>query len=304
MSAGNVRGIKKAAIAAAAALSAFALSGCGASLTVSEYTENGKRVNVFELSIDDDTVRKMEDTAAADASTGAKYTVPEYFYELLSSPGFDCELVDANRTPEAYTAVYRKTYDGATDLETFGAKLEFMTTYTQNPFVRKYDSVAENPFNGVRAKYDAVLPNESTTIIQRLKNGVKTVDEYGEISVLFPSVTDAFPYLKDVDPSGLLLEYAYTGSRRMKSSGTAVKLDRKNNAYVFGRYFDTIDTTIEFEYNRPVPYGWYVTALAAGGLTIAAIALATRKKKDKPTLLDRFPYNPEQYRDYDSHLPM
>ncbi len=52
-----------------------------------------------------------------------------------------------------------------------------------------------------------------------------------------------------------------------------------------------------------MPYGWYLVALAAGGAVLAVILIVTREKKKKPTLLDRFPYNPEEYRDYEVRLP-
>ena len=115
--------------------------------------------------------------------------------------------------------------------------------------------------------------------------------------------SDAFPYLKDADPDGLLLNYSRVGSKRMESSGTVARTDGKNSEYVFSRYFDDAQTTVDFEYRRPVPYGWYLTALGAGAVTLAVFLIITRAKKTKTTLLDRFPYNPEEYRDYDNNLP-
>ena len=90
----------------------------------------------------------------------------------------------------------------------------------------------------------------------------------------------------------------------MESSGTAVK-SGDSTAYVFTRYFDDTDTYMEYEYKRAVSYGWYMTAIAAGAIVFGVIILVTRtkKQKQKPTLLDRFPYNPEEYRGYDDNLP-
>ncbi|MCM1367894.1 MAG: hypothetical protein NC184_03675 [Roseburia sp.] len=284
---------------AAICFSAALLTGCGASLTLYDYTENGKRYNVYELSIDADTVAKMEATAASDAD-GKKYTVPDYFYSLFA--GFGYELKSASLDGEAFVASYMRVVSSEPDLFKVGTTPEFTTTYTENPFVRTYTSSAENPFNGVRAAYDGVLPDQSSTIIQQLKNGKIARDDNGDRIVLFPSVQDAFPYLKGLDVDGLLLNYARTGSSRMESSGRRKVYDG-TGYYVFSRYFDTTDGTVEFKYKRPVAYGWYLVALAAGGATVAVIAVMTRTKKQKPTLLDRFPYNPEEYRDYDSHLP-
>ena len=174
--------------------------------------------------------------------------------------------------------------------------------HTENPFIRTYVSTAANPFNGVRKRYDSVQPLQSVTMLDRIKNGAVVRDENGETVVYQPALADAFPYLKGVNLDGLLLNYVRYGSERMDSSGTKVKTD-DGTAYVFSRYFDDTDNYIEYEYRRAVPYGWYLVALAAGGVVLVIILLVTRTKKQKPTLLDRFPYNPEEYRDYDSHLP-
>lgn len=284
---------------AAICFSAAMLTGCGASLTLYDYTEDGKRYNVYELAIDADTVHQMEATAASDAD-GKKYTVPDYFFSLFN--GFGYELKSAEMNTDGFVASYIRLVSTEPDLFKTGTTPEFTTTHTENPFVRTYTSSAENPYNGVRAAYDRVLPDQSSTLIQQLKNGKVTIDDNGDRTVVFPSVQDAFPYLKGMDVDGMLLNYARTGSSRMDSSGRK-KIYDGAEYYVFSRYFDDTDSAIEFKYKRPVTYGWYLVALAAGGATVAIIAAATRTKKQKPTLFDRFPYNPEEYRDYDSHLP-
>ena len=189
------------------------------------------------------------------------------------------------------------------DLDRRGTAVEFTASYKDNPFIRKVELVAKNPFNGVRKAYEAIEPLQSSTMLERIKNGVVARDEYNELVTVFPSVRDAFPYLKDADPDGLLLNYSRVGSKRMESSGKVARTDGKNSEYVFSRYFDDALTTVDFEYRRPVPYGWYLTALGAGAVTLAVFLIITRAKKQKPTLLDRFPYNPEEYRDYDNNLP-
>lgn len=277
---------------------AVALSGCGASLTVYDYTSDGVRYNEYALSLERPLVDRMEQSAAEVG--GTKYTVPEYFYELFGMYGY--ELVSATLTDKGYDALYRKKFasaTAATELYTVGTSPDFTYEYSDGPFVRDITATADNPFNGVRAAYDAVEPGKSGRLIQQLKNGVVS-REYGEEIVLFPAVQDAFPYLRGVDLDGLLLNYVMNGSSRMNSSGSNID---GSGAFVFSRYFDDSDATLEFTYKRPMPYGWYLTAFLVGVLTVVAIWLATRPKKDKPTLLDRFPYNPEEFRDYDSHLP-
>ena len=281
------------------------LCGCGASLTLHDYVQDGVRINEYELTIDRDTVTRMESGAAYDPE-GEKYTVPSYFRELFGSYGY--ELVAASSTDAGYTARYRKRFYGDITPELYeitGSVPSYETEIKRNPFTAEVTRSADNPFNGVRAAYDGVTdPDVSGKIIEQLKNGRIAFDEYNERVVLFPAVQDAFPYLKGIDPDRLLLGFSVDGSSRMKSNGASAKLDGDYSRYVFSRYFDNTERKMVFEYARPVPYGWYIVALAAGGVVVAAFVLATRTKKQKPNLLDRFPYNPEEFRDYDSHLPM
>lgn len=278
---------------------ALMLTGCGATLSVYDYSEDGVRYHRYDLALSNETVDNMERTAAIDAD-GNRYTVSGYFAQLFGDFGYT--LVNASVADGTYTVSYRKAVTDGGDLAENGTAVDFTATHTQNIFVRTYTSVSENPFNGVRQNYDNVLPLRSTTVLERIKNGAVAHDENGETIVSFPALTDAFPYLKGVDPDGLLLNYVRYGSDRMESSGQKV-YDQNGTAYVFSRYFDDTTTYLEYEYKRAVPYGWYLTAVAAGVIVWGVIMLVTRTKKQKPTLLDRFPYNPEEYRDYDSHLP-
>ncbi len=264
----------------AVAVAAPLLAGC-AEVTVYDYSDGEYRYNVYELEIDADTVARMEATAATDAD-GKKYDVPDYFREMFSRLGY--ELVDASNFGGAYVATFEKKFglSGETELDEFGTPVKYTAEYIDNPFVRDITLTADNPFNGVREKYDATPQYQTATALAQLKNGWGAFDEFGEWHVSFPSVTDAFPYLKTVDPDGLLLNYAIAGSSRMQSSGTSKRIDADNSRYEFSRYFDDSDAQMLFEYKRPIVYGWYIAALAAGGATIAIFLIVTRKKnKDK-----------------------
>lgn len=278
---------------------ALILTGCGATLSVYDYDEDGVRYHMYELSIDNDTVANMERTAITDAD-GNKYTVQGYFARLFAD--YDYTLVSATYTDGKYTVRYRKQVIDGGELAELGTKVDFTTTHTENPFIRTYTATSANPFNGVREAYDSVQPLRSSTVLERIKNGAVAHDAHGETVVSLHAIDQAFPYLKSVNPDGLLLNYVRYGSDRMESSGRKITAD-KGTAYVFSRYFDDTDTYIQYKYKGAVPYGWYMVAIAAGALTFGLIILVTRVKKQKPTLLDRFPYNPEQYRDYDSNLP-
>lgn len=279
---------------------ALLLTGCGASLTVYDGTENGVRYNTYELTLDCKLVERMENTATT-APNGKRYTVESYFYELFRD--FGCELISATRNENVYTASYRKSVPSDGKLFGLDTAVEYKTTHTDNLFVRTYTSTAQNPFNGLRENYDAIEPLRATTVLEQLKNGAVARDEYGELVVARPSLVDAFPYLKGMSPDGLLLNYVRYGSARTQISGNMKNLGNNKAAYVFSRYFDSLDRDMTLVYRRASPLGWYIVATMAGTLTFALIMFLTRQKKKKTTLLDRFPYNPEQYRDYDSHLP-
>ncbi len=309
-----IKKLRRAAVVLAVVLAAALLTGCGASVTVTAYDENGVRCNEYTVRIPTAAVENMEKTAATDGN-GEKYTVGGYLALLFT--GFDCTLVDSRITDKEYVAVYKKTFSdrppktvepagfvSESRLRDIAEQISYSTDLTRNPFVRHYRSVSVNPFNGVRAAYDSVRPGQSATVIQRLKNGLVSTDAAtGEQIVMLPSVQDAFPYLDGLDVSGLLLNYATVGATRMDSSGKKRELDSDSAEYVFSRYFDDTEREIVFEYSRPEVYGWYLVALAAGAVVIAVFVIVTREKKQKPTLLDRFPYNPEEYRDYETRLP-
>ncbi len=285
----------------AIAVCAIFLTGCGATLTVYDYTADGVHYNMYELNIDAVTAANME-ASAITAPDGKKYTVASYFYDFFDDYGY--ELVSAHTTDKGYTASYRKALYGVGELFEYGTPVEFKYTYTQNLFYRTTDALSENPFNGVREAYDNVSEMQSVTPIERLKNGSVAFDENGDVVIGRHALTEAFPYLKTLNTDGMLLNYVRYGSARMDSSGTVIASRDNTAAYLFSRYFDRTDAKIEFMYKNAVPYGWYIVAITGGGIALGVILLITRQKKQKPSLLDKFPYNPEEYRDYDSHLPM
>lgn len=296
--------LKRVSVIVALVVCAFVLTGCGASLSVYDYTaSDGTRYNEYELSISRETLARMEKSAINDLS-GKKYTAKSYFYQLFEFYGYN--IVSATDDDNGYKAVFRKAVTYTSELDSVCGTVEFTRERVHNGFVATVTSTADNPFNGVRQKYDDVQPNQAATVLQQLKNGRVSIDEYGDVKVDLPSVIAAFPYLQTVDMSGFLLNYGRIETVRAKSSGIAyAQSDGDTAVYVFPRYFDYTETQIQIITKRAVSYGWYAVALAAGLATVAIIAIITREKRQKttPTLLDRFPYNPEEYRDYNSYLP-
>ena len=266
---------------------AVILTGCGASVTVYDYTSGGMRYNMYELELDSTVAASMERTAAVDAD-GTPYTVKGYFTEFFRGCGYEPVLASDNG--KLVRLGFRKALSGDSELDKAGSVVAFETTYKENAFVRTYTAASPNPFNGVREAFDGVEPDVSTTALERLKNGIVTFDEYGGRHVSFLGIYDAFPYLKTQDPDGLLLSYVRTAARRMTSSGTTTEQTESYAEYKFDRYFDVSAAQIMFEYKRPVPYGWYLTALGVGATALAVMLIIVRakEKSDKPDILDIF----------------
>ncbi len=258
------------------AVVAMLLTGCGASISVYDYTENGVRYNEYEVTIDNAVVAEMERTATTDRY-GETYTVASYLESLFGEYGYS--LVDASKTDVAYTAAFRKAIAGEPELYRVGNAVEFVTETDSGAFVRTYTASAKNPFDGVREKFDALESGQAYTVLDRIKFGVTAHDEYNEPVIVFPSVYTAFPYLDGMSPDGLRLDYSRNGSSRMKSSGAAIELGNKTSKYTFSRYFDGTDNVIVFEYKRPVPYGWYAVAVAVGGIVLAIFAIVVKRKR-------------------------
>ena len=270
-----MRRLRLAIAAVFALIAATVLVGCTASVAVYDYTENGVRYTEYEIALDGEAVTALESTAGSDAD-GNKYTVEQYLYRLFTDYGYS--LVRAKRADGGYTVVFRKATEGEPELFAYGTSPKFVATSKANPFIRTYTAVSPSPFNGLRAAYESIPAERSATMLERIKNGLIARNEYGDKTEVFPSIETAFPYTAGANKDGLLLKYRRVGSERTASSGTATPIGNRNVMYEFARYFDTVDTDITLEYKRPVPYGWYLVAIAAGGGIFAAVFAVLRRK--------------------------
>lgn len=261
--------------AALIAITAAIFVGCGASVAVYDYTDGGVRYNEYEISVEDSAIELIEQDAAVDKD-GNKYTLSGYLYALFTEFGY--ELTEATDVDGVYTVKYRKAVYGASELDRYGTAVEFTATSTSDPFVRTITSVSPNPFNGLRKSYDSIQKGRSSTILERIKNGLTVFDENRDTTTVFPAIDEAFPSLRSMNYDGLLLKYVRVGSDRMESSGVATPIGNRTVRYEFVRYFDDSETQITFEYKRAVPYGWYVAAILIGAGVFAAVTYAATKK--------------------------
>lgn len=289
---------------------AFALSGCGASITVSEFYINGEYYNDIELRAPSELVQTLNDSAVT--VNNKKWTFPAYVSALMtgSDTNFDYTEITAEIQDSGdYVFVYRKRFLSreTADLALMsGTIVKTVSTQSTNGFIKSISTTSPNPFNNLRKNYDDIVnPNASTTRLQILKNGVKVRQvNTNEFVTLFPSFTEAFPAAKNYELDSLMLSVLqYVNSNRRASSGEMVSSDSQGAVYKFTRPFDTYDRTVDYDYTRIDALGWSLMSLLIGGIVILVIALITHKKPPKETLPDRFPYNPETFKDIDINLP-
>ena len=122
--------------------------------------------------------------------------------------------------------------------------------------------------------------------------------------VVCPSFFAAFPAAGNY--ADLVLQNFWYASKKMNvvcdgeydTTDEYGNIDRKTSSYLFSKYLHDGETFVEYEYFRADPTGWYLVALLGGGLAVlivigvAKYADTQKKKPQKPTLKEQFPYDP------------
>lgn len=293
---------------------AVLLTGCGASVDVYAYAYDGGYANEVHIRLDLQATDAMNASSIeaypqADEVSGLRaWTVEEYFTELMTSPtvGLDYELLSTIKDGEL-TMAFVKRFATSAELDTNNlyAVPDVVSTTTTNGFLYHRVRTRENPFNGLRTAYDESF--DSTGFIGKLKNGMGYyVDEEGSDRYyhhLFPSLVTAFPIAETYDLSDIGLNYIEIGNARRGNNGYEVSASPQSSYYVFERNFDYEYSQVIYDYNTVNTVGWYILAVVIGGIVLLAILFFTSKKKPKSGLVDKFPYNPEKYKDINSNLP-
>ncbi len=132
-------------------------------------------------------------------------------------------------------------------------------------------------------------------------------DDKGNVyTKLLPGLTEAFPAVNLDAYTNVLLRNYWYASKKMNvnydnkvgaadSDGTP---DTYGVYYLFEKTVGEGDTTVEYEYYRADPTGWYLVAIAVGGLTVLIAYLVARNKKRRQEkqppakVQDSFPYDP------------
>lgn len=124
-----------------------------------------------------------------------------------------------------------------------------------------------------------------------------------------PALWEAFPYaeemLKNAGYRDVVLRNFWYASRHINSNcvrTVAAKdsdgvTDRFGRYYVFEKDMGKGDTTVEYEYYRADPTGWYILAIVLALLTVGLVYLIARqreknKSRQPQQVQDSFPYDP------------
>lgn len=268
--------VKKAGKPAAAAVLAvlvLALTGCNASVNLYSYTTDEYYVQTLEIRMSDTLRKTIEDSAGAVAGTSEKWKLTAWLRDLslllTFSDGSRYEYSGyKTENGDFVVPLVRKVPLSALDDQEDD---EEVTVVRKNYFwFYTYEITEPNPFNGLRADYDA---GTEDTVMGYIKNGVW---ENG-VQIL-PSLTEAFPVIAGYDPSDLKLNLYLAFSDTISATGTWTTVDGRRYC-LYERSFDDAQHTITYKYRLPNSVGWNVTALVIAAIVVAAILLATRKEK-------------------------
>ncbi len=285
--------------------------GCGAAgIDLVSYSDG--ELYHYELCISVSTEKRndIERTAAFKPySREERWTVSEWVRVLTENMGFKdgsrFEYVSEATVDGYFVMNYERVFDPSfyDDEEDDGETDENYKVERKNYFY-VYETVitASNPFNGYRAQYDGAKEGEGS-LMSIIKYGIKINVGGGSFTVL-PALTEAFPALEGANLDLLSVSYSIPAGSVGFSSGETVRING-SKFYRFERLLDDEELTLTYSYLSPNAYGWYITIIAIGALTVGLILLATtkKKKKVKPSDKDMFPYDPFDENKHKDNLP-
>lgn len=286
---------KKLIVCIVSLCAACTLTACGASVSMYTGSTASYYTQTLEIRLPASVYNVMEKTAAVKPGTYARWKFTEWLYALSqlvsfsdgTSYEYDGYMTDPKNN-DFVAQLTRKIPIDAAD----GSDEESETSQTVKNYFYAYavEVTQPNPFNGLRTDYDTAAPGQNGSVTQMIKNGIGYYREDVYVEVL-PSLAKAFPATAGYDPGSLKLNLYLNGSSKMVSTGTKVTIDSKTY-YLWERAFDDREETITYKYYRPNSLGWNITAIVAASAVAGIILLATRGKKQKETLLERYPYDP------------
>lgn len=300
--------IKKLTVIFLMVFTLFSATACGASVSLYTGSENGNTVYFLEARLPLSLYGNIQQSGAERHEIGQppKWRLEDWLAEfsryVMFTDGSMFEYEGYSIDSNEYVATFKRTVTPNS-----GGSGSNDDSEDDNVVIKDYfyfyavEVTEENPFNGLRSEYDAAVPGQSGTLMQMIKNGIGYFDDEGYHERL-PSLSAAFSETAKYLPETLKLNFYLDGSAKMNTTGNKKVINGKTY-YLWERSFDASEDYITYRYFRANSLGWNVTALIIAGVTVLIILIVTRSKKEKPTLLDKFPYDPSKYEDIYSNLP-
>lgn len=261
----------------------MALIGCDASVSMYSTSDGDEYVQTLEIRMPDSMLRDIESHAAY-ANPTRRWSLVGWLNVLSAlvtySDGSHYEGANlVSKDGDSIITLERRFKPSSDDADE--PDEDVVRTVKDNLFFYTVEVTEPNPFNGMRADYDA---GTEGTIMDYIRNGIVQ-----DNVVLLPALTEAFPRIADYDPSGLKLKLYIAFGDKVQTTGTRVLIDGVRY-YLFERSFDDSTQTITYKYFRPNSLGWNIVALVAAALTVAIILLCTRSSKPKQPQEIKFNY--------------
>lgn len=264
----RARGKRRALAAALLIAFALVLTGCDAKVNMFVYATADYYVQELEIRLPDSLRRELEISAAANetAAEDDTWTLADWVRELSRQTSFEYGGIAPDQSDYVISLTWRiplselgSSSDGSSTSRTIENYFYFYAVEETEP----------NPFNGLRADYDA---GTEDTLMGAVKNGWESG------GTRYPSFTEAFPAAASYDPSDLRLNLYLALNDDIRSTGTWVTVDGVRYC-MYERSFDDSTHTIVYRYYAANSLGWNVTAIVIAVAVVAAILLATRKRK-------------------------
>lgn len=308
---------------------AFLFCGCGVGVDVYEQQSDTQWAFRIDVSFDDALLAALDDPESVGVDeNGVRWTMERwlkrYFGALAECYGIRCRFdatylnfETAKTSYRFFADVYKATADESLQE---GLTLDGDRSIKTNLFLRKIRVVRDDRFNywirqfdDTYARYEAgdPLPADKLTAMGILLFGYGTEQtdpdtgktEYKEE---LPSLYTAFPYAATLGARAnetVLRNFWYAAGKMQVAADDSIDVydeaERRVGAYyIFEKTLGDGDTSVEYVYFRADPTGWYIVAVAAGGLVVGLVLLIAflqkkRKNKKPPARVqDSFPYDP------------
>lgn len=291
-------------------------TGCDASVRL---YERGQDDDAWYFDLCIDIPSELEDTlvknAAYSESHGRKWT-PDYwlrdYFKITSELYGYTYKYDIKRNPDGDGRTYM-FYDIVIPKKTIREELGKGLTYsgttdiTTNLFIRTINVVRDNRFDFWIRSLNKAAENGDTgnggdTLMAMILYGAGHYENIGGVLSYvedLPGFTDAFKVPLNDYTEIMLTDFWLASSKMNVACDKIIPTDNSKYVYyVFNKRIEDGETKVAYRYFRADPTGWYLVAIACGGVAVglgflAAYIVKKRKNKTpKQSVKDSFPYDP------------